>query len=59
MFNMLIVEDDKNLRKLVVTYLKKNNYNTYESIDGKEALNILDKNYIDLIISDIAIYQKM
>lgn len=59
MFNILIVEDDKNLRKLVVTYLKKNNYNTYESIDGKEALNILDKNYIDLIISDIAIYQKM
>ncbi len=53
MFNILIVEDDKNLRKLVVTYLKKNNYNTYESIDGKEALNILDKNYIDLIISDI------
>lgn len=23
MFNILIVEDDKNLRKLVVTYLKK------------------------------------
>ena len=40
MFNILIVEDDKNLRKLVVTYLKKNNYNTYESIDGKEALKI-------------------
>lgn len=53
MFNILVVEDDKNLRKLMVTYLKKNNYNTYEAIDGKIALEILDKNYIDLIISDI------
>ena len=53
MFNILVVEDDKNLRKLMVTYLKKNNYNTYEAIDGKVALDILDKNYIDLIISDI------
>lgn len=53
MFNILIVEDDKNLRKLMVTYLKKNNYNTYEAINGQVALDILDKNYIDLIISDI------
>ena len=53
MFNILIVEDDKNLRKLMVTYLKKNNYNTYEAINGQVALDILDKNYMDLIISDI------
>lgn len=53
MFNILIVEDDKNLRKLIVTCLKKNNYNTYETTNGVEALNILDQNYIDLIISDV------
>ncbi len=53
MFNILIVEDDKNLRKLMITYLKKSNYNTYESTNGEEALNVLDKNYIDLIISDV------
>ena len=53
MFNILIVEDDKNLRKLIVTCLKKNNYNTYEALNGNEALEILDKNYIDLIISDV------
>lgn len=53
MFNILIVEDDKNLRKLITTYLRKNNYNTYEAINGEEALNVLDTNYIDLIISDI------
>ncbi len=53
MFNILIVEDDKNLRKLMITYLKKSNYNTYEATNGEEALNVLDKNYIDLIISDV------
>ena len=53
MFNILIVEDDKNLRKLIVTCLKKNSYNTYEAFNGNEALEVLDQNYIDLIISDI------
>lgn len=53
MFNILIAEDDKNLRKLITTYLKKNNYNTFEAINGEEALNVLDENYIDLIISDL------
>ena len=26
MFKVLVVEDNRNLRKLIVTYLKKNNY---------------------------------
>lgn len=53
MFKILVVEDDKNLRKLTTTYLKKNEYITYEATNGLEALDIMDTNYIDLIISDI------
>ena len=53
MFNILVVEDDKNLKKLIVTYLRKNNYNTFEASDGNEALDLIDKQYIDLVISDI------
>ena len=53
MFNILVVEDDKNLRKLMVTCLKRNDYNPYEATNGIEALDVLDQNYIDLIISDI------
>lgn len=53
MFKILVVEDDKNLRKLIATYLKKNEYITYEATNGLEALDIMDTNYIDLIISDI------
>ena len=53
MFNILVVEDDKNLRKLITTYLQRYKYNTYEATNGEEALNVLDQSYIDLIVSDI------
>lgn len=53
MFNILVVEDDKNLRKLIVTCLKREKYQTYEATNGIEALDILDKSYIDLIVTDI------
>ena len=53
MFNVLVVEDDKNRKKLMVTYLKKNNYTTFEARNGIQALDIIDKQYIDLVISDI------
>lgn len=53
MFKILVVEDNKNLRKLMVTYLKKNNYEPIEAEDGEQALDVLDKNHIDLIITDI------
>lgn len=53
MFNILVVEDDKNLKKLMTTCLKKNNYETFEANNGEEALNVLEKNYIDLVITDI------
>ncbi|KNF09004.1 signal transduction response regulator [Gottschalkia purinilytica] len=53
MFNILVVEDDHKLRKLMCTVLSKNGYQPFPAKDGLEALDILDKQYIDLIISDI------
>ena len=53
MFNILIVEDDNELRELFSTVLSDNGFNPYEACDGSEALSIMDNNYIDLIISDI------
>lgn len=53
MFKILVVEDNKNLRKLIVTYLKENNYETLEAEDGKIALEVIDKNHVDLIICDV------
>lgn len=53
MFNVLLVEDDIKLRQLFCTVLTKNGYRTIGAGDGTEALEILDKEYIDIIISDI------
>lgn len=53
MFKILVVEDDKNLRKLIVTCLEKANYTVFESMNGEEALDLMDTEYIDLIVTDI------
>lgn len=53
MFKILVAEDDTELRKLFCTVLKNNSYDTFEASNGEEALDIIDKEYIDLIISDI------
>lgn len=53
MFKILVVEDNKNLRKLMITYLRNNNYETLEASDGQEALEVIDKNHVDLMICDV------
>ena len=53
MFKILVVEDNKNMRRLMTTYLKRSNYETLEAEDGEKALEIMDNNHVDLIISDI------
>lgn len=53
MFNILIVEDDRNSRKLMEIILKTNGYEYFSAANGVQALEILDNHQIDLIILDI------
>lgn len=53
MFQILVVEDDASLRRLMSAALKQNGYQPFTANDGLEALDMLDKTNIDLIISDI------
>ena len=53
MVNILVVEDDRNLSKLMTAVLKQNGYNVLNATDGVQALDILDTSHVDLIISDI------
>ena len=53
MFQILIVEDDKELIQLFQKVLEKKGYQVKSASDGAQALEVLDKEYIDLIISDI------
>ena len=50
---ILLVEDEKNLRKLIKTYLKKEMINVVEAADGKEALELWEDNKYALIILDV------
>lgn len=53
MFNILVAEDNEKLRDLFDTVLTKNGYNVLGAVDGQEALDIMETNFVDLIISDI------
>lgn len=53
MFSILVVEDDAVLNKMICAKLKAQDYTVYQAYDGEEALELLDKDYVDLIISDI------
>ena len=51
--NILVVDDDKDIRNLIKIYLESEGYNITEAANGKEALNMLDERTFDLIILDI------
>lgn len=53
MFNILVVEDNADLRELVSTALNDNGYRSYGAEDGEKALDALENVVIDLIIADI------
>ena len=53
MFTILVVEDDKNLQKLISAVLKQNGYHVLRANDGVQALDVLDTTHADLIICDI------
>ena len=53
MMRILIAEDDRELCRLFSHVLLKNGYTVKEVGNGKEALDALENEYFDLIISDI------
>lgn len=54
MYNILVVDDDKEIVKAIDIYLSKEGYNILKAYDGEQALEIVEKNEnIHLIILDI------
>ena len=53
MLKILIAEDDRELRQLFSHVLTKNGYHVRGVSDGQEALDVMQGDYFDLIISDI------
>ena len=53
MFNILVVEDDKNTRRLMQAVLGNSGYSVFTAANGLEAFDLLDSQQIDLIVLDI------
>ena len=53
MFHILVVDDDKNARFLLRELLLSEHYTVTEADSGDTALDVLDREHVDLVIVDI------
>src|SRR5690625_8049705 len=53
MITILTVDDDTHIRELLKLYLQKEGYRVVEAADGEEAIEILEKEQVNLAIVDI------
>ena len=60
MYNVLVVDDDKEIVSAIEIYLRKENYNVLKAYDGEETLKVLNdnSNEIHLVILDIMMPKK-
>lgn len=54
-YNILVVEDEKNILEVIKAYLLKENYDVITATDGERALELFDSKDIHLIILDLMI----
>ena len=53
MYNILVVDDDKEIVESIEIFLKNEGYNVYKAYNGMEALDVLVNNDVHLILMDI------
>ena len=53
MFNILVVDDDKNTRLFLKAVLEDAGYTVYTANNGVDALNVMDSEHVDLVVLDV------
>ncbi len=53
MIHILVVDDDKSTRMFLSAVLNKNGYTVSTACNGEEALDVMDREHIDLVVLDI------
>jgi|GEM_PF-2166664 len=53
MFHILVVDDDKNTRRLMRAVLEAERYTVSTAENGEKALEVMDAEHIDLVVLDI------
>jgi len=52
-YKILVVDDEKELNKVIVSYLKKEGYETDTAFDGFEALKLMNTHLYHIVILDV------
>lgn len=55
MFQLMVVDDDKNIRRFLRSVLTDAGYRTFSAESGEEALNIMERHRIDLILLEVTL----
>ena len=53
MYNILVCDDDKEIVEAIEIYLTQEGYNVLKAYDGEEALKVLRKETVDLLVIDV------
>ena len=53
MFQIMVVDDDRNTRTLLKAVLEAENYTVFTAENGVDALDVMDAHHIDLVVLDI------
>ncbi|MRI82195.1 response regulator transcription factor [Fundicoccus ignavus] len=53
MNKILVIEDNENLARIYQSILSKNYFDVFITSDGQQALDLLEKIHVDLIITDV------
>ena len=53
MRNILVLEDNRDINRVISNLLKKNNYNVYSVFDAFEGLKVFEQNKVDCIVTDL------
>ena len=53
MFQILVVDDDRNTRLLLRAVLQAENYTVFTAENGEDALEVMDREHIDLVVLDV------
>lgn len=55
MINILIIEDEENIRNIISKVLSRQGYHVFEAGSAEEGLDMIDKNVINLIVLDLSL----
>lgn len=50
---ILVIEDEEDIRDIIIHYVKKEGFIAKEAVNGKEGINIIQNQKVDLIILDL------